>query len=157
MLTKVALKDSRVHKFMTSRSVKAESCRSLQKITLPCEYLFPGKRHQTKYSPLITARKRSLGQGNMLTGVCLSTGGVVAGPGECMVRGGVCCQGGACSRGGMVPGGGAWWKPSRRLLMRAVRILLECILVMILLAQPYYTIAGPKLTTLNSIEIIVKT
>ena len=46
MLTKVALKDSRVHKFMTSRSVKAESCRSLQKITLPCEYLFPGKRHQ---------------------------------------------------------------------------------------------------------------
>ena len=37
---------------------------------------------------VITARKRSLGQGNMFTGVCLSTGG-------------------ACSKGGLVPGGGA--------------------------------------------------
>ena len=48
----------------------------------------------------------SLGQGNMFTGVCLSTGG------------GVC----------LVPGG-AWWRHPVRLLLRAVRILLECILV----------------------------
>ena len=30
--------------------------------------------------------------------------------------------------GDLVPGG-AWWRPPRRLLLRAVRILLECILV----------------------------
>ena len=35
----------------------------------------------------ITARKRSLGQGNMFTGVCLSTGGV-PGPGGAWSRGG---------------------------------------------------------------------
>ena len=82
--------------------------------------------------------------------------GVVAGPGECMVRGGVCSQGVLAPGGCMVPGGPGGNSPWR-LLMRAVRILLECTLVMILLAQPYYTIAAPKLTTLNSIEIIVKT
>ena len=47
---------------------------------------------------LIAARKRSLGQGNMFTGVCLSTGG-------CLVHGGV----GACS-GGSGPGR-TWWRP----------------------------------------------
>ena len=42
---------------------------------------------------------------------------------------------GVCSRGCLVLGGGwsrgvcAWWKPPGRLLLRAVRILLECILV----------------------------
>ena len=41
----------------------------------------------------ITSRKRSLGQGNMFTGVCLSTGGGVSGPG------------GVPGRGGLVPGG----------------------------------------------------
>ena len=46
-----------------------------------------------------------LGQGNMFTGVCLSTGG-------CLVQGGVETQ-----------------PPPRRLLLRAVYILLECILV----------------------------
>ena len=39
---------------------------------------------------LFTARKRSLGQGNMFTGVCLSTGGMhgpgVHGPGVCVWR-----------------------------------------------------------------------
>ena len=55
---------------------------------------------KTIYS-VTTARKRSLGQGNMFTGVCLSTGV------------------GAWSRGvpgpgGGVPGpGGAWWRPPR--------------------------------------------
>ena len=51
---------------------------------------------------LVTARKQSLGQGNMFTGVCLSTGGAVPRPG-----GGSGPSGGrwgACSGGG-VPGG----------------------------------------------------
>ena len=75
----------------------------------------------------ITARKRSLGQGNMSTPVCHS-----------VHRGAVWSKRGAWSRGGWswgclvwgVPGpGGAWWRPPGRLLLRAVRILLECILV----------------------------
>ena len=38
------------------------------------------------FGTIITARKRSLGPGNMFTGVCLSTGGGgVHGPGGCMV------------------------------------------------------------------------
>ena len=56
---------------------------------------------------IFTARKRSLGQGNMFTGVCLSTGGV---PG----RGDACSRGGACSWGVSAlgvpaPGGGLLW------------------------------------------------
>ena len=66
---------------------------------------------------LITARNRSLGQGNTFTGVCLSTGGVhgpgVAWSGGCMVLGGVHDPGGAWSQGVHGPGGcmvqgGAW-------------------------------------------------
>ena len=58
---------------------------------------------------IITARKRSLGQGNMFTDVCLSTGGV-PGPrgsaaGGCLVKGGVCSGGCAWSRGVPGPGG----------------------------------------------------
>ena len=85
-------------------------------------------------TPIFTARKRSLGQGNMLTGVCLSTGGCLVPrgawswgrlvPGEgCLVPGGACLVGGVWSGG--VPGG----DPLGRLLLRAVGILLECILV----------------------------
>ena len=53
---------------------------------------------------IVTARKWSLGQGNMFTGVCLSTGG-------CLLRGGACSRGvpawgGACSRGVWSHGGG---------------------------------------------------
>ena len=48
--------------------------------------------------------------------VILSTGGV-PGPGGCLVLGGC-----------LVPGG-AWWRSPGRVLLRAVRILLECILV----------------------------
>ena len=61
---------------------------------------------------IFTARKRSLGQG--FTGVCLSTGGGAWSRGV-----------GVWSRG--VPGG----DPPGRLLLRAVRILLECILVVL--------------------------
>ena len=57
---------------------------------------------------------------------------------EGLVRGGGLLLGGACSRGvpaldgGMpAPGGGAWWRPPGQLLLRAVRILLECILVIL--------------------------
>ena len=70
-------------------------------------------------SRIIIARKRGLGQGNMFTGVCLSTrGGAWSGglvPGGCLVPGvpgpgggyllprGALSWGGICSRG--VPGG----------------------------------------------------
>ena len=99
------------------------------------------------FNYIITARKRSLRQGNILTGVCLSTGRL-PGPGGCLVLGvaglgGACSRGGTCSRGVPAPeeclhpgGGGAWsqggaW--SGRLFLQAVRILLECILVNVLI------------------------
>ena len=111
---------------------------------------------------IITARKRSLGQGNIFTPVCHSVhrGGIpacIAGSiPTCLAAGGRCAipacigewgvlllgvpgpgdarSGGVCSRGVCTWGacfqGGAWWRPPpRRLLLRAVRILLECILV----------------------------
>ena len=97
-------------------------------------------------------------KGYVFTGVCLSTGGggwcLLPGggapgrgvpaprgphPGGCLVwevpaPGGVPGQGGAWSGGCLVrgvPARGVWWRtpPSRRLLWRTVRILLECILV----------------------------
>ena len=51
---------------------------------------------------LVTARKQSLGQGNMFTGVCLSTGG------QCLVPGGGLVPAGG---GGVPAPGGAWWRP----------------------------------------------
>ena len=74
---------------------------------------------------LITARKRSLGKGNIFTGVCLSTGGSMS-------------TGGSLSRGVSVRGSfspervSVWGSLSGRppySYVRAVRILLECILV----------------------------
>ena len=55
---------------------------------------------------LFTARKRSLGQGNIFTRVCHSVhgGGACVGWGACMVVGGMCGCGGAC----VVAGGHAW-------------------------------------------------
>ena len=91
--------------------------------------------------PIITARKRSLVQGNKFTGVCLSTGGGwfggVSGPGvpglgDAWSRGGpgprrgVWSWGGCLVWGGLVPEGVP--DPTG---VRAVRILLECILVYI--------------------------
>ena len=56
---------------------------------------------------IITARKRSLGQGNMFTGVCLSTGWMPGAGGAwsrgCLLWEGGLVQGGAWSGG--VPGG----------------------------------------------------
>ena len=59
-------------------------------------------------------------------GACFQRGGV-PGLGGCLLPGGL-LLGGACSRGGGAAGG-VWWRPPGRLLLRAVRILLECILV----------------------------
>ena len=88
---------------------------------------------------LITARKRSLGQGNMFTGVCLSTGGcllpggawprgVCLLPGGCLHPGGGSAPGGPWSQGGVCSQGGPGGDPRGWLLLRVVRILLECIL-----------------------------
>ena len=95
--------------------------------------------HLTSYRP-----QTKLREGNVFTGVrdsvhgggpglggCLVWG--VSAPGGCLVQGGVSAPGGiAWSRGvsalgGGVPGG----DPPRRLLLQAVRILLECILVLV--------------------------
>ena len=68
----------------------------------------------------ITTRKRSLGQGNIFTGVCLSTGGGgacsrgvpapwgVPAPGGCLVQEGG-CSGGCLLWGVPAPGGGGAW------------------------------------------------
>ena len=78
---------------------------------------------------VFTARKRSCRKVIFLqVSVILFTGGCLV-PGWCLLRGGGLLLGGGLIRGGLVPEG-AWWRPSpRRLLLRAVRILLECILV----------------------------
>ena len=58
---------------------------------------------------VFTARKRSLGQGNVFTGVCLSTGEV---PGPEGVEGVPAPGRGACSGGGVpAPGGLVWGVP----------------------------------------------
>ena len=73
----------------------------------------------TKITILRVKTVRRFCEGYVFTGVCLSTGGVLP-PGGVLPRG----------RGGASSGGGAWWRhPPRRLLLRAVRIPLECILV----------------------------
>ena len=65
----------------------------------------------------ITTRKRSLGQGNMFTGVCLSTGGcLVPGRGGPWSRGvwswgGTWSGGGCLVWGGLIPGGASWRDP----------------------------------------------
>ena len=68
-------------------------------------------KHRNQTFTLITSRKRSLGQDNMFTGVCLSTGGD-AWSGGCLV------QGGAWSQGGCLLQGRPDGDPSGRLLLR---------------------------------------
>ena len=57
---------------------------------------------------VFTARKRSLGQGIVFTGLCLSTGG--GGAWSCGVEGVPAPGRGACSGGVPAPGGG--WVPA---------------------------------------------
>ena len=108
----------------------------------------------------ITAHKRSLGQGNVFTGVCLSTGGrgvgfpvctqvtwpggggsAYGGDGVCIQGSGICIQGRSHPGGGGLPTGGP--SASRgigqtplplELGKRAVRILLACFLVHVILS-----------------------
>ena len=102
-------------------------------------YIMPTLSFSVFNNVIFTARKRSLGQGNIFTPVCHSVhrggGGIQAciagGIPACLAVGwsalrgrGVCSWGG----GGLLPEG-AWWRPPGQLLLRAVRILLECILV----------------------------
>ena len=68
--------------------------------------------------------------------VILFTGGV-PGLGECLVPGGCLIPGGGLVQGGSGPGG-VPGDPPGRLLMRAVRILLECILVCFDLCTTWY-------------------
>ena len=69
--------------------------------------------------------RRTQGQGQVQgRSVCLSTGGV-HGPGGCLVPWG-CLLRGCLFQGVSAPGGSG---RERRLLLRMVRILLECILV----------------------------
>ena len=56
------------------------------------------KWKKSGFHDLVTSRKRSLGQGNVFTGVCLSTGVVP-------VQGGSLCKEGLCPRGASVRGG----------------------------------------------------
>ena len=115
-------------------------CRSVLSRAKHCEEIF-------------TARKRSLGQGNIFTSVCqefCSQGGRVPGPGGYLV------PGGAWSRGCLVPGGawsqeGVWRTPPGRLLLRALRILLECILV-----QYDFILTLKKMSTLLFLPFVLK-
>ena len=76
-------------------------------------YQHPNERKKPFHDNLITARKRSLGQGNTFTGVCLSIG--------------VCDR--HPPRQASPPQGRPPYPPNRRPLKRAVRILLKCILI----------------------------
>ena len=92
---------------------------------------------------IFTVRKRSLGQGNIFIGVCqeFCSRGVVCFRGVSARGGGhVCSLGGCLLPGGvcLLPGGATWWRPTpppRRILLRAVRILLECIFVFLIIMK----------------------
>ena len=97
--------------------------------------------HATSHCPsnyIVTARKRSLGQGNVFTPICdsfCSGEGVPSlggGEGAILGEGGLPSLGGSMKRGAVegdtVKGEGAVKKPPL-VNKRAVRILLECFLV----------------------------
>ena len=83
------------------------------------------KVHQIKARNVFTGPQRSC-EGYVFTGVCLSTGGVVVSQHALQQV----CGGCLLLRGCLLLGGLVETPPSgRRLLLRTVRILLECILV----------------------------
>ena len=91
------------------------------------EYVLAHPESINNEHEIVTARKRSLGQGSMFTGVCLSTGGM-PGAGSAWSRG-VPARGGGLVLGGLLRAECLVETPPGRPLLRAVRILLECILV----------------------------
>ena len=109
-------------------------------ILLENMYFLKKARHfynfiESKQRVIITARKRS---GNFFRSVCQE----FCPQGGGLLLGRVCCQGSAWSGGGslllggcLVPGGVPGGDPPGRLLLRAVRILLECILVVTVVTE----------------------
>ena len=98
---------------------------------------------------VFTARKRSLGQGNIFINVCSGGRRRVSDPGGCLLPGGVCsggmsapgdvCSGWVSAPGGLIQGfqgclfpGSVPGRdpPTRWILLQVVCILLECILVL---------------------------
>ena len=100
----------------TNRTVQLDVCNVIWTVNV------------TLHQLIITSRKRGLGQGNIFRSVCQE----FCPQGGCLLPGGYLVWGG-CLLGGVCSQGGAWWRPPQRLLLRAVRILLECILVHLLL------------------------
>ena len=105
---------------------------------------FPDRGHlllNTEYKNILLPPATKLGQGYIFTGICHSVnreGRGVCFWGGAWSRGGVCsrgnaCSGGVCSGGVSAPGGlvpgGCLMETPRRPLLRAVRIVLECIFV----------------------------
>ena len=87
------------------------------------------------WEALLLPPATKLGQGNIFTGMCdsVNRGGAssrgVSGPRRFLVMGDVWSRGGLLGRGGgLVPGGCLVETPPGQLLLRAVRILLECFL-----------------------------
>ena len=111
---------------------------------------------------IFTARKRSLQRLYVFTGVCLSTWGGHVWWGACMCGRGSCVAGCMCDRrvclaggvsqgayvAGSMNGGGACMaggcaRQERLPLQRAVRIILECILVKKYMHRNYYFLYLP--------------
>ena len=76
----------------------------------------------TDYTQLITDRTRSIGEGYVFVGICLSTVGVHPGVGV---------SGGSSRWGALADAsrGASWMPPPDTVNQRSIRILLECILV----------------------------
>ena len=70
------------------------------------KWFFKARSHITKFSPIFTARKRSLGQGNIFIGVCQE----FCSQGGCLLPGGCLLLGGVSALGGSAPGGVCCWE-----------------------------------------------
>ena len=87
----------------------------------------PRNRSAHKHTITINRRQVLLPPANeVFIGVCQE----FCSQGGCLLPRGCLLPGVSAPRGVSAPGGeGAWWRPSRWILLRAVRILLECILI----------------------------